>query len=253
VTLVLASPDGGILRAPLSRIRAGYDDDGPRAPARQVTPGLAVDEAAGRAYVVAASEPLIAEVDLASGAVTYHGLPRGGGAASPAPTAADRVPSGPFRIARWLGDGTIAVAGGDIRPKRNWRRLSSGGLPPTTIVPDGLRLIRTGDWSVTTLDPLISRFAPSGGALVGMRSVGDASPTGTTALAVYGPGGRRLVRLAGTRPNGLQGAAWPYAYVTAPRPRRTRVVDLRNGRTVRTIPDRRPPALLAPWAALSAG
>ena len=81
-TLVLANPDGGLLRVPLPRIRAGFDEVNPRRLlGRQIVPGLAVDETAGRAYVVAANEPLVAEVDLANGAVTYRERARGGGAA----------------------------------------------------------------------------------------------------------------------------------------------------------------------------
>jgi hypothetical protein len=241
VTLALATPDGGMLRARLTEIRAGYQDRGPRAHARVVTPGLAVDEAGGRAYVVAAKELLVAEVDLASGAVTYHDLQPAGRAAGPVARAADRVPSGPYRIARWLGDGTIAVAGGDVRPKRSGRRHPSRGLPAPRIDPDGLRLIRTDDWSVTTLDPLVADFRLAGGALAGMRWVR------ATGLAVYGADGSDVfARTPGSLPIGLVGAAWPYAYVTAKAPRRTRVVDLRTGRTVNTLRSKRPPALLVP-------
>jgi hypothetical protein len=81
-TLVLANPDGGLLRVPLPRILAGFDEVGPVRMARQVTPGLAVDATGGRAYVVAATEPLVAQVDLTSGSATYHAL-RGGGGAPP--------------------------------------------------------------------------------------------------------------------------------------------------------------------------
>ena len=235
-TLALATPDGGMLRAPLSRIRAGYEDRGPRVPARVVTPGLAVDEASATAYVVGATEPLVAEVDLATGAVSYHDLSRGGGAgAGPRATAADRIPSGPYRIAHWVGDGTIAVSGGDIRPEGTRKRLASEG----PVEPAGLELIDTAGWSVRTLDPLLSEFALAGDALVGIRPALEG-------LAVYGTGRDRFVRIRGSRPVGLVGAAWPYAYVTARRPRRTYVVDLRTGRTVNTVPSIRPPSLLVP-------
>jgi hypothetical protein len=239
-TLALATPDGGMLRAPLSRIRAGYEDRGPSAPAREVTPGLAVDEASGTAYVVGATEPLVAEVDLATGAVTYHDLSLGGGAAAgPVAIAADRILTGPYRIAHWAGDGTIAVSGGDIRPRADWSRLAAKGLPATRVDPYGLQLVQTADWSVTTLDPLLFRFALAGETLVGMRWVGER-------LAVYGAGSDLLVRIRGSRPNGPVGVGWPYAYVTVKPPRLTHVVDLRTGRTVNTIPLRRPPSLLVP-------
>jgi hypothetical protein len=246
-TLTFATPDGGLLRAPLSRIRAGYEDRGPRAPAREVTPGLAVDEASARAYVVSATEPLVAEVDLASGAMSYHELRGGGGSAGPDATAADRVPVGPYRVARWIGDGTIAVAGGEIRPRRNWSRLASRGLPATRVEPSGLRFIRTADWSERTLDPLLAGFVTAGPVLTGMRSAPTTSPSAprATGLAAYEVGGAGVfARLRGTRPASLHGAGWPFAYVTSRFPRITYVVDLRTGRTVNTIPARRPPALL---------
>jgi hypothetical protein len=239
LTLLLATPDGGLLRAPLARIRGGYEDHGPSAPAPEVTPGLAVDEASATAYVVAATESLVAEVDLLSGAVTYHELRRAGSAAGPVATAADRISTGPYRVARWLGDGTIAVAGGDVRPLRGLSRRSSEGRPATRVEPAGLQLIQTSDWSLTTLDPFLFGFALAGDALVGMRWAGER-------LGVYGAGADRVVRIRGSRPRGPVAAAWPYAYVTVRLPRVTHVVDLRTGRRVNTIDARRPPALLVP-------
>ena len=61
--------------------------------------GLAVDPA-GTAYVVAAEG--IAQVDLRTLAVAYRTPPR----------ALAKLLSGPFRTARWLGGGLVAVAGG---------------------------------------------------------------------------------------------------------------------------------------------
>jgi hypothetical protein len=237
-TLALATPDGGMLRAPLARIRAGYEDRGPNAPAPEVIPGLAVDEASATAYVVGAREPLVAEVDLTTGAVRYRRVrPGAGTAAGPVALAADRIQSGPYRVARWLGDGTIAVSGGSIRPEPDHGRRASEGRPATRVDPYGLQLIQTAGWSVTTLDPLLFQFTLAADALVGMRWVGDR-------LAVYRAGSDRSVRIRGSRPRGPVSAAWPYAYVTVKPPRLTHVVDLRTGRTVNTIPSVRPPSLL---------
>jgi hypothetical protein len=79
-----------------------------------------------------------------------------------------------------------------------------------------LRLIRTADWTTTTLNPLFKSFIVAGDLLLGMN----------------GEPGRDV--------------AWPYAYVREISPRRTLVVDLRNGRTVGETGSRRPPVLLVP-------
>jgi hypothetical protein len=245
-TLALARPDGGLLQVPLPRIRAGLDFGDPRRLlGRQLTPGLAVDEAGGRAYVVAANEPLVAEVDLASGAVSYHAL-RGRGGTTGSPMAAKGLEYGAYRTARWVGAGTIAVAGEVTRTRRDWRRAARRGQPVTRIDPHGLRLIRIADWSMTTLNPLLRWFAWAGDALLGMNSVsvslGDSTATG---LVAYGTDGtRRFTRFRDIGRGWLRGAAWPYAYVTARGPKRTYVVDVRTGRTVNVVGSMRPPVLL---------
>ena len=246
-TLALARPDGGLLRVALHRIRAGFDEVNPRRLlARQLVPGLAVDETSGRAYVVAANEPLVAEVDLANGAVAYHEVSGGGGAAGAAPVAAKGLAYGAYRTARWVGDGAIAVAGEVTRTRRDWRRAARRGLPVTRTDPYGLRLIRTADWTATMLHPLFQSFTLAGGVLLGMNSdplaLADSGPTG---LVAYGTDGRRrFTRFRGEARGWVRDAAWPYAYVRDIRPRRTYVVDLRSGRTVGEAGSRRPPVLL---------
>jgi hypothetical protein len=246
-TLVLANPDGGMLRVPLPRIRAGFDEVRPVRMARQVTPGLAVDAAGGQAYVVAANEPLVAEVDLASATATYHRLHVGGGAAS-RPVAAKGLAHGAFRTARWIGDGMIAVSGQLTRTRPDGRRAARRPRTVTRTDPYGLRLIRTADWTATTLNPLFKSFTVAGDLLLGMNgepeALSGADPTG---LVVYGPDGRRrFTRFRGAGRAWLRDVAWPYAYVREISPRRTLVVDLRNGRTVGETGSRRPPVLLVP-------
>jgi hypothetical protein len=246
-TLVLANPDGGLLRVQLPRIRAGFDEVGPVRMARQVTPGLAVDAAEGRAYVVAANEPLVAEVDLAGGAATYHRLRGGGGAAGPA-VAAKGLAYGAFRTARWIGDGTIAVSGEVTRTRPDRRRAARKPRTVTRTDPYGLRLIRTADWTATTLNPLFKSFTVAGDLLLGMNAEPAAlSGAEATGLVVYGlDGRRRFTRFRGAGRAWLRDVAWPYAYVREISPRRTLVVDLRNGRTVGETGSRRPPVLLVP-------
>jgi hypothetical protein len=246
-TLALADPDGGLLRVPLPRIRAGFGQTGPLRLARQVIPGLAVDPAGARAFVVAANEPLVAEVDPASGAVAYHGVRGRGGAAGPA-LVAKGLAYGAYRTARWLGDGTIAVSGELIRTRLVRRRTARWPRMVIRSDPYGLRLIRTAGWTATTLNPLFKSFTLAGGLLLGMNaepsSLAGARETG---LVVYEPGGRR--RLTRFRERGrawLRDVAWPYAYVREISPRRTLVVDLRSGRKVGETGSRRPPVLLMP-------
>ena len=246
-TLVLANPDGGLLRVPLPRIRAGFDEVGPVRMARQVTPGLAVDAAEGRAYVVAANEPLVAEVDLAGGTATYHRLRGGGGAAGPA-VAAKGLGYGAFRTAHWIGDGTIAVSGEMTRTRPDRRRAARKPRTVTRTDPYGLRLVRTADWAATTLNPLFKSFTVAGDLLLGMNAEPAAlSGAEATGLVVYGPDGRRrFTRFRGAGRAWLRDVAWPYAYVREISPRRTLVVDLRNGGTVGETGSRRPPVLLVP-------
>jgi hypothetical protein len=246
-TLVLADPDGGLLRVPLPRIRAGFDEVGPLRLARQMTPGLAVDPTDGRAYVVAANEPLVAEVDLATGAATYHEL-RGGEGAPAGPVAAKGLAFGAFRTARWIADGTIAVSGELTRTRPDRRRAARRRRTVTRTDPYGLRLIRTADWAATTLNPLLKSFRLAGDLLLGMNGE-PAALTGAdaTGLVVYGSDGRRrFARFRGAGRAWLRDVAWPYAYVREISPRRTLVVDLRNGRTVGETGSRRPPVLLVP-------
>ena len=246
-TLVLANPDGGLLRVPLPRIRAGFDEVGPVRMARQITPGLTVDTAEGQAYVVAANEPLVAEVDLAGGTATYHRL-RGGGGAASGPVASKGLAYGAFRTARWIGDGTIAVSGELTRTRPDRRRAARKPRTVTRTDPYGLRLIRTADWTATTLNPLFKSFNVAGDLLLGMNGEPAAlSGAEATGLVVYGPDGRRrFTRFRGAGRAWLRDVAWPYAYVREISPRRTLVVDLRNGRTVGETGSRRPPVLLVP-------
>jgi hypothetical protein len=246
-TLVLAGPDGGLLRVPLPRIRAGFDEVGPMRLARQITPGLAVDAASGRAYVVAANEPLVAEVDLASGAATYHEL-RGSEGAPAGPVAAKGLAFGAFRTARWAGDGTIAVSGELTRARPDRRRAARRLRTVTRTDPYGLKLIRTADWTATTLNPLLKSFTLAGDLLLGMNGEPSAlAGAEATGLVVYGSDGRRrFARFRGAGRAWLRDVAWPYAYVREISPRRTLVVDLRTGRTVAQTGARRPPVLLVP-------
>ena len=114
-------------------IKAGAEYAEASDPAGQVlTPAVTVDREGGRLYVVAARGLLVAEVDLASGAVTYHSL---GASASKGNVGVW------WRDAVWAGDGRIAVTGD------HWPPSAAGG-PPSGPVPFGVRMIDTSDWSI---------------------------------------------------------------------------------------------------------
>jgi hypothetical protein len=241
-TLVLARPDGTILRVPLERIRSGTQVPrrDPRR-GRQLVPGLAVDEDSGRAYVIAASSPLVAEVDLHSGAAAYHDLD-----GSRTATAAKGLAYAAYRTARWMGNGTIAVSGDETRTALDWRRVVRRGELPTRVYPYGLRLVDTADWSMRTLHPLLRGFFATGDTLVGMDTI-PVSPrhAKTTGLVAYGLDGGRLSRRFQDRPLArLAWASWPYAYVSMRGRRVTHAIDLRTGRSAGHLADKRPPVLL---------
>ena len=109
--LLLADGDGGLRRIRLDRIESGGSR---RASLR---PALAVDAGGGRAFVVAPREPLVAEVDLASGAVVYHSL----GA-----SAAKGNEEAWWRDAEWTADGQHR----DHRRPHAARRSATDGRRP---------------------------------------------------------------------------------------------------------------------------
>ena len=200
-TLALVDERGRIRTVTLTGIAAGYQsvETGGLPVDRQAFPGLAVDPAGRRAYVVAAAAP-VAEVDLTTLRVGYHRPAR---PTSPLrrlanwllpPAQAKGATDGPARSARWLGDGLLAVAGSDAvasSTKQGAREVQR---------PSGLELIDTRTWTVRMLDPHTSGVMPAGGRLfaTGYRyDSNDGEPKGY-GLTIYGPGDRRPVHLMGS-------------------------------------------------------
>jgi hypothetical protein len=195
-----------------------------------------------RAYVVAVRAPLVAEVDLASGQVAYHRLR----ARAPGDRLAAAVAAkgGRFeaahRVARWLGDGLIAISGDD-RSSRPGRR--------TRVAPFGARLIDTTRWTTSLLDPRPTSIALAGDRVLatGRRGVGwDHRGKRDAGLRVFRL--RRLyVRFPGEDVSvyGVQGRR---AYVWVRRTRALHTLDVHSGRSlhVRRTPPRRLPFLLVP-------
>jgi hypothetical protein len=180
-----------------------------------VQPGLAVDAAGSRAFVVTEAGP-VAEVSLKTLDVAYRDLHevvsflgRIGAWLQPAAQAKDFHPSA-LGSAHWLGNGLLAVAG---------MRSSQG-----TAAPTGLTLIDTRTWSRRMLDRGVSSATVSQGRLVA------AGPG--AGLSVYDVTGRLLYRRFAGR------AAWVSlvhrgrVYLNVGSERRLRVLELVSGRQI---------------------
>jgi hypothetical protein len=197
--LVVSDADANLHTVALAEVTAGSrqlddaDGSGPRA--EQAVPGIAADPAGRRVYVVPAGGPL-AEVDLASLAVTYHRLGR---SASPwqrlgrwwAPPAEAKIISGPSRTALWLGDGQLAVTGYDGSAKGHHLEI-----------PSGLELIDTASWTVRQVDRHSSSAILAGGRLlafgIGFGTGRDGANQGY-GLTMYGLGDRQPVHRFGVK------------------------------------------------------
>lgn len=229
--LLLADADGGTRTVDVEGIPAGGNESERRA--SYLNPGIAVDHAGGRVYVVGARGLLVAEVDLGSGEVTYHSL----GAA-----AAKGNVDVWWRHAVWLGQGRIAVSGERFRP---------GGArrPPPGPVPFGVSLIDTADWSIRTLDPRPSLVHVADDTVLayGTRWFSGGRRSESTGLLAFDDNGRRaFVRFRGQDIATL-GSRGNLLYAWVRRTRTLHVIDLRDGRTLNEVHTaRRIPFLLTP-------
>ena len=246
VDLAVADGAGSLRSVEVTRIEAGRSlTEPPNSYLQHDDAGLAVD-AAGRAYVVAAGDP-VGEVDLASLSVAYHA------AAQPVsllgrlhdwvePRAqAKELLTRSARAAIWLGDGRLAVVGVNGTPRWTKGRLA------VKSVPSGLQVIDTRDWSSRVVDPQSSDLEVARNALLSWGLSWD-SGKGTqkgTGLTVFGSRGQRRFHLFGVQP--VYGAqvvngrvfVWRQAVEHG-----YTIVSLRTGKVVRTIRGRDAPALL---------
>jgi hypothetical protein len=215
--LLLADGDGGLRRIRLDRIESGGNR---RASLR---PALAVDPSGGRAFVVAPREPLVAEVDLASGAVVYH--PLGASAAKGAEEAWSRD-------AVWTADGQIAITGDHMpRPLRN-------GRPAGGPIPYGLRLVDPRDWSVRTVNRRTNVLDIAGDRLLANGTSWNAGwrKSKSTGLVAFDLSGQPAFDRFAGKDVAVLGDHGRYAYVWVRPDRMLHVLDLRTGRSVNTIP-----------------
>jgi hypothetical protein len=202
--LVEVGADGLLRSAALPEIRSGSELN--RSGVESWKPGLAVDRAGGRAFVVQAQAP-VAEVDLATFGVRSHPLQL---------RAADAV-TGPTRRALWLGRESLAVTGSD----RNRRET-----------PAGLTLIDTRRWRARTIDRRATDAVLASGTLLASSffEFGTQIAEGS-GLSGYSLDGRRRFHLFGKDPIvGVQ-ALGRKAFVG--RLQGNALVDVRTGRPLR--------------------
>ena len=195
---------GRIETVQLPRVRVGFqpppDWDRPGAYGIARDAALAVDPAGGRAFVVAPDAP-IAEVDLASLQVTDRQLRQPVSllrrlAHWLVPPAVAKFGAGASRAACWLGDGRLAVLGGETRVV---------GDVPAELRQErrsiGLKLVDARAWTVRPLGPAATAARWEAGRLLTFGGVWDdeAQRERGVGLTVHGPGERQPVHLLGTR------------------------------------------------------
>lgn len=198
--LVHVGPDGRVRSAALPEIRSGSEPSGRLT--RVWNPGLAVDRAGGRAFVVQAQAP-VAEIDLDDLRVRSHPF-------APTARAADGV-TGPSRDALWLGDGMLAVTGSDRD------------------TPAGLTLIDTRTWHARTVDPRATDAVLVSGTVLSSTFLELArSGSGLTGYSVHG---RRIFHRFGNDPIWGVQPLGRNAFVGGPNG--SALIDARSGRRLR--------------------
>jgi hypothetical protein len=214
--VVVVDGDGRRRAVVLDRIRAGTKRRTVRGTqyADVQWPGLAADPAGRTAYVVAAGG-LVAEVDLATLAVTYHSLEGAG------TRRLQKSVNGPMRYAQWVGDGRIVVSGIDAKIS-----VTRAGDQHQTWTPTGVSVIDTSAWRSRMLDPNAGGFSTAPG---GVLIQNDSSFT------VYDVDGRARFAIPFDEPVDYVQIVGGYAYAWG-RDRTTTIVDLASGTVVARIP-----------------
>ncbi len=245
--LLVVDENAGVRTVTLSKISAGrqqWDSGDPNAsPAfRQAVPGLAVDPASGRAYVVGADAP-VAEVDLGSLKVRYHPLDQ---PTSPlqrlarwlTPPAEAKEINGPSRTALWLGNGLIAVTG---------MNASLLGAHKFKQEPSGLQLIDTRTWSSYAAAPHAGEAIWAGGRLLASGTSFSPDANQGYGLTVFGPGDRQPVHLFGSQQVTWTQVSGDLAYVSLTGDNGANTwatLDLRSNRFVHQAPGDLPQLLI---------
>lgn len=238
--LVVVGAEGDLRTVALDRVLAGGREDfqGNEVRFHFQSPGLAVDPARGRAYVVGAGS-LVAEVELTTLAVSYHELSESVSLLSRLrdwldPPAEAKISFGWSREAVWLGNGLIAVSGSDYHGLRS--------------VAAGLKLIDVRAWAVRTLDQHVSFHRVAGDVLLaaGAESNGESNSETGMGLTAFTLEGRELWHALGDQPVWWLEVAAGYVYVPEAVGNATvlRVIELATGRLVREVTGEMPTFLV---------
>lgn len=236
VRLVAVDAGGRVRVVRLHRIRAGSEWVDGMDVVRDVWPALAVDEARGRAFVVAAGD-MVAEVDLRTFGVSYHSFEEPtsllGRMRSWLDPVAEAKASDWVQLgALWLGQGRIAVFGIRSVPFIQDEVLQERDQPL------GLRFVDTEDWSVRVVDEQAGWCELSDGVLLAYASLWDSIDQRRHGI------GLRAYSLQGTRRFHVLGEE-PIAEVQPLRDRAiallddagsVALVDLRTGEILRRLP-----------------
>jgi hypothetical protein len=210
--LDVVGSDGRTRSVPLTRIRAGVDGgENNQGPWQSESPGLALDEAGNRAFVAGGSGR-VAEIDLATLAVSYREPHEPRSLLSRVarwlqPSARAKAASGPQRTAAWLG-GALAITGYDLSVARE---------EAVTWQPYGLRLFDPRTSELRTIDTQVTQLTAAGGLLLAHGSwyEGSWQTRHGQGLTAYRPDGTRIWHLFGDAPVETLYVAGRQAYVWA--------------------------------------
>ena len=191
--LVVVDSGARVRTVELDRIESGADGgENNQGPYRTARPGLAVDTSAGIAFV--AGGLVVARVDLRTLGTSYAGAER----------TVQKLSAGPRRIAAWLGNGTLAVAGSD-------HSSTDAGLVST---PFGLRYVKSD--RVSIVDPSATDVRIAGGMALAYGERYESGRSTGAGLAAYDSAGTLRWQIFGDSPvTGTQfGGGLVYAYVS---------------------------------------
>ena len=241
-TLSVVDPSGALRTVAVPEIQVGNDfGDGSEPPdpahVHQNVPGLAVDPDGMRAYLVPASGR-IARIDLASLSVSYHSLVQPVSLLGrlhdwAEPKAEAKGANGPVRMAGWLGNGVLAVAGGD-----ETATVDASGDFHFAWTPVGLTMIDTNTWGTKLIDRGADSFTVSGDTLLVTGSHWSDADRSGMGFAAYGMDGTRKLSVLRGDAAYLQLAFRGKAYLDIGQSYRAKVVNLASGRLMK---DRRMP------------
>ena len=223
--LATIGPEGGTLNAKDVGVVAGIRPGTESEPRSQIAwPGLAVDPAGRRAFVVGVGQ--VAQVDLDTFEVSFPSLsePRSLFSRFLAwlePAAQAKLSYGWSRQVTWLGEDLLAVSGSNYDGENQ--------------MPAGVQLVDPKSGTVRTLEQRASAHRFSRGVLLAFGAGHDAATGADTGmgLAAYAMDGSRLWQRFANEPIWSLETGGGYAYV--PVGGRVRSIDLTTGRVVRAV------------------